>query len=154
MRTIVALCLACLPGLTLAQQIFKCEADGQPPIYQNEPCPSGTKSTTAAHYSKQAPAPAAQPNVRGAMDREAVQRMCAAMHPDSYSIQSGCLRNNQRGFDELQALGSSSAEGTPQHAIVLRCAQQHWQEEFNVVDYSIAAGCMRNELRGLKEMTQ
>lgn len=68
---------------------------------------------------------------------------CQARHPDSFSLQGGCLSNEERGFKEMQGdYGMPPDVATKANA---RCSARH-------DSWSLRNGCMSNESRSYQRL--
>ena len=72
--------------------------------------------------------------------RKQASERCKKRH-ESYSLQAGCMRNEERGFKTMQ--GNSGMPSDIALSAKKRCSSRH-------ESFALQAGCMRNEERGYK----
>lgn len=89
-----------------------------------------------------APAPSAPAAPQWSAARHVAIAHCQAAHPDNYSIQSGCLRNAERGWKQMH-----SPTGLP---AAVDAKIKSLCEENHPKDFSIQAGCLRNQINGYR----
>lgn len=68
--------------------------------------------------------------------------MCEKRH-DSHSLQAGCLRNEERGYRDMQGTYDLPADVAAKAKA--RCALRH-------ESWALRSGCMRNESKGYKSL--
>lgn len=152
MKTVFTLAIAGLfAGSATAASIHRCvDADGQVSL-QSTPCPAGSVTTRTTEVQVAAK-PTLPDDVMSESSREGVKRMCSSKHAASFALQAACVRNAESGFDDLYSAATDLPEDSPLRTSIVLCSARYFSEQFEVIDYAMAAACLRNETQGLKEL--
>lgn len=127
-------------AILLANQAFgaECRVDGVWYPYNSPQCSSSSPPAP----SRARPVAAPRGDTWSAEKPKAITR-CQARHPDSFSLQNGCLSNEERGFQAMQRDYDLPPEVASKAKA--RCTARH-------DSWSLRNGCMSNESRSYQKL--